>query len=70
LPHRKGGLTAVAIIHQPANARYRISHRREKPPVATLLVMALGVAGKSADFIILDANPLENIANMQKITAK
>ena len=31
------------------------------------LVKALGVAGTSANFIILDANPLENIANTRRI---
>ena len=42
-----------------------------RPPADILKLNRLGTLarGKQADFIVLDANPLENIANTHRISA-
>jgi imidazolonepropionase-like amidohydrolase len=42
---------------------------RESAKALRLDQLGMVAAGKSADFIVLDANPLDNIANVRKINA-
>ena len=44
-----------------------VAATRDSAQVLKLDQLGMVAAGKSADFIVLDANPLDNIANVRKI---
>jgi imidazolonepropionase-like amidohydrolase len=46
-----------------------VAATRDSAKVLRLDQLGMVAAGKSADFIVLDANPLDNIANIRKISA-
>jgi len=46
-----------------------VAATRDSAKVLRLDQLGMVAAGKSADFIVLDANPLDNISNMRKINA-
>jgi imidazolonepropionase-like amidohydrolase len=46
-----------------------VAATRDSATVLRLDQLGMVAAGKSADFIVLDANPLDNIANVRKINA-
>jgi imidazolonepropionase-like amidohydrolase len=46
-----------------------VAATRDSAKVLRLDQLGMVAAGKSADFIVLDANPLDNIANVRKINA-
>jgi imidazolonepropionase-like amidohydrolase len=46
-----------------------VAATRDSAKVLRLDQLGMVAAGKSADFIVLDANPLDNIANVRKISA-
>jgi imidazolonepropionase-like amidohydrolase len=54
----KGGLTAMEAI---------LAGTRNSAEILRLNQLGVVAAGKSADFIVLNANPLDNIANTRKI---
>jgi imidazolonepropionase-like amidohydrolase len=55
-----GGFTPMEMI---------LAATRESAKALRLDQLGMVAAGKSADFIVLDANPLDNIANVRKINA-
>jgi imidazolonepropionase-like amidohydrolase len=46
-----------------------VAATRDSAKVLRLDQLGMVAAGKSADFIVLDANPLDNISNVRKINA-
>jgi imidazolonepropionase-like amidohydrolase len=55
----KGGLTPMQAL---------VAGTRTSAAVIGLDQLGTVAAGKSADFIVLDANPLDNIANTRRIS--
>ena len=55
-----GGFTPMEMI---------VAATRDSAKVLRLDRLGMVAPGKSADFVVLDANPLDNIANVRKINA-